>query len=63
MTELKLCMVQYPRGTLMSNSKPSSPLKTTDVSIIRSSAAEYLTLSPPAARGGVEAIYADESIG
>jgi hypothetical protein len=33
-----------------------------DVSIVRSSAAEYLTFVAATGSGGVEAIYADESI-
>lgn len=38
----------------------SSPKK--DISIVRSSAAEYLTFIAATGEGGVEAIYADESI-
>jgi hypothetical protein len=36
--------------------------KKTEVSLIRSSAAEYLTFVAASGQGGVEAIYADESI-
>lgn len=44
--------------------KPKSQLLTakTDVSIVRSSAAEYLTFVAASGQGGVEALYADESI-
>ena len=34
----------------------------TDISLIRSSAAEYLTFVAASGQGGVEAVYADESI-
>ena len=33
-----------------------------DISIVRSSAAEYLTFVAASGTGGVEAVYADESI-
>ena len=36
--------------------------KKAEVSIVRSSAAEYLTFVAASGQGGVEAIYADESI-
>jgi len=36
--------------------------KNTDVSLIRSSAAEYLTFVAASGQGGVEAIYADENV-
>lgn len=36
--------------------------KSTSVSIVRSSAAEYLTFIAVSGQGGVEAVYADESI-
>lgn len=44
--------------------KPTRPTttKNTSVSIIRSSAAEYLTFVAATGGGGVEAVYADESI-
>ncbi len=40
---------------------PQSPKKT-EISLVRSSAAEYLTFVAASGQGGVEAIYADESI-
>ncbi len=40
---------------------PPRPIKT-EVSLVRSSAAEYLTFVAASGQGGVEAIYADESI-
>ena len=40
---------------------PKSPPKT-EVSIVRSSAAEYLTFVAASGQGGVEAVYADENI-
>jgi hypothetical protein len=43
-----------------SGGKPAR--KKTEVSIVRSSAAEYLTFVAASGQGGVEAIYADESI-
>jgi hypothetical protein len=36
--------------------------KTTEVSLVRSSAAEYLTFVAASGKGGVEAIYADENV-
>ncbi len=36
--------------------------KNTDVSLIRSSAAEYLTFVAASGQGGVEAIYVDENV-
>jgi hypothetical protein len=45
----------------MSKSKPPQPSRN-PVSTIRSSAAEYLTFVAASGQGGVEAIYADESI-
>ncbi len=41
--------------------KPEIPEKK-DVSIVRSSAAEYLTFVAASGKGGVEAVYADENI-
>ena len=46
----------------MSQHKPSPPTKKSDVSILRSSTAEYLTFVAASGQGGVEAVYADESI-
>ena len=40
---------------------PKSPPKT-EVSLVHSSAAEYLTFVAASGTGGVEAVYADESI-
>jgi hypothetical protein len=42
--------------------KPPQPPKKNEVSIVRSSAAEYLTFVAASGKGGVEAVYADESI-
>jgi len=42
------------------NVRKNPPRK--DISIIRSSAAEYLTFVAASGQGGVEALYADESI-
>ena len=36
--------------------------KNTEVSLVRSSAAEYLTFVAASGQGGVEAIYADENV-
>lgn len=47
-------------GQFSSCGKPGR--KTTEVSLVRSSAAEYLTFIAASGQGGVEAIYADESI-
>lgn len=41
---------------------PPHPPKVSDVSLLRSSAAEYLTFVAASGQGGVEAVYADESI-
>jgi hypothetical protein len=46
----------------MTARKPPQPLKKTEVSLVRSSAAEYLTFIATSGQGGVEAVYADESI-
>lgn len=46
----------------MSTRMPPNPNRKTDVSLIRSSAAEYLTFVAGSGQGGVEAVYADESI-
>ena len=46
----------------MTQRKPSSPSKKAGVSLVRSSAAEYLTFVASSGQGGVEAVYADESI-
>jgi len=49
----------------MSNDKPTSggrAKKKTAVSLVRSSAAEYLTLVAASGAGGVEAVYADENV-
>ena len=46
----------------MSQHKPSPPTRKSDVSILRSSTAEYLTFVAASGQGGVEAVYADESI-
>ncbi|MFM8901720.1 MAG: virulence RhuM family protein [Burkholderiales bacterium] len=42
--------------------KTKQPPKSTEVSLVRSSAAEYLTFVAASGQGGVEAVYADESI-
>lgn len=47
----------------MASKKPAQqPPKKNEVSLVRSSAAEYLTFVAASGQGGVEAIYADESI-
>jgi hypothetical protein len=49
----------------MSKNKPTpgSPSnKNTSVSLVRSSAAEYLTFVAASGQGGVEAVYADENV-
>jgi hypothetical protein len=46
----------------MTARKPPQPLKKTEVSLVRSSAAEYLTFIAASGQRGVEALYADESI-
>jgi len=46
----------------MSNKKNLSGPKKNETSIIRSSAAEYLTFVAASGTGGVEAVYADENI-
>jgi len=42
--------------------KPTETAKKTEVSLVRSSAAEYLTFVAASGQGGVEALYADENI-
>ena len=49
----------------MSKKEPTPggrPKKKTDVSLVRSSAAEYLTFVAASGQGGVEAVYADENV-
>ncbi len=46
----------------MAPRKPSNSSPITDLSLVRSSAAEYLTFVAASGQGGVEAVYADESI-
>ncbi|MDI1245009.1 MAG: virulence RhuM family protein [Rhodoferax sp.] len=46
----------------MSQRKPPLPLKKAEVSIVRSSAAEYLTFIAASGQGGVEAVYAEENV-
>jgi hypothetical protein len=46
----------------MTQRKPPQPPKKTEVSIVRSSAAEYLTFIATSGQGGVEAVYAEESV-
>ncbi len=46
----------------MTTKKPPQASSTRAVSIVRSSAAEYLTFVAASGQGGVEAVYADESI-
>ncbi|TXG98442.1 MAG: cell filamentation protein Fic, partial [Rhodocyclaceae bacterium] len=46
----------------MAARKPPQPPQKTGVSLVRSSAAEYLTFIAASGQGGVEAVYADESI-
>jgi len=49
----------------MNKSKPTPggrAKKNTAVSLVRSTAAEYLTFVAASGRGGVEAVYADENV-
>ena len=49
----------------MSKKKPTpggSSKTNTEVSLVRSSAAEYLTFVAASGQGGVEAVYADENV-
>ena len=46
----------------MSQRKPPQPSKKAEVSIVRSSAAEYLTFIAASGQGGVEAVYAAENV-
>ena len=46
----------------MTQRNPPQPPKKSEVSLARSSAAEYLTFVAASGQGGVEAVYADESI-
>ena len=46
----------------MKSGKPPQSAKKGEVSLVRSSAAEYLTLVAASGQGGVEVVYADESI-
>ena len=46
----------------MNKSKPPQVPKKNEISIVRSSAAEYLTFVAASGHGGVEAVYADENV-
>ena len=46
----------------MSKNKPPLSPKKNEVSIVRSSAAEYLTFVASSGQGGIEAVYADENV-
>ena len=46
----------------MKNQKLKEKQRTNDVSIVRSSAAEYLTFVAAAGRGGVEAVFVDQNV-
>jgi hypothetical protein len=46
----------------MSKNKQREVPKKNEVSIVRSSATEYLTFVAPGGNGGVEAVYADENV-
>lgn len=46
----------------MKSGKSPQSAKKTEASLVRSSAAEYLTFVAASGQGGVEAVYADESI-
>ncbi len=46
----------------MRNDRKSKDSAKTDLSLVRSSAAEYLTFVAASGTGGVEAVYADETI-
>ena len=46
----------------MSKNKPPLVPKKNEVSIVRSSAAEYLTFIASSGQGGIEAVYADENV-
>lgn len=46
----------------MSKNQPPQPPKKAKISIIRSSAAEYLTFVASSGQGGVEAVYADANV-
>jgi hypothetical protein len=46
----------------MSKNKPPQAPKKNEVSLVRSSAAEYLTFVAASGNGGVEAVYADENV-
>ncbi len=46
----------------MESGKPRQSVKKSEVSLVRSLAAEYLTFVAASSQGGVEAVYADESV-
>lgn len=46
----------------MSQRKPPQMPKKAEVSIVRSSAADYLTFIAASGEGGVEAVYAEENV-
>lgn len=46
----------------MSKNKPPQSAKKYEVSLVRSSAAEYLTFVASSGQGGIEAVYADENV-
>ncbi|MEN9866038.1 MAG: hypothetical protein RL748_1628 [Pseudomonadota bacterium] len=46
----------------MSKNKPAQTSRKNDISIVRSSAAKYLTFIAASGQDGVEAVYADENV-
>jgi len=46
----------------MRKSKPTQSPKNNEVTLVRSSAAEYLTFIASSGQGGIEAVYADENV-
>ena len=56
-TTLVLAKIGHP-----ARNEPLQTSKKNEVSVFRSSAAEYLTFVATSGQGGVEAVYADESI-
>ena len=46
----------------MNKNKQAQVPKKNEVSLVRSSAAEYLTFVASSGQGGIEAVYADENV-
>src|SRR6187402_559902 len=59
---LRMQSVHRPRPAHRLGGRVTRKKKSTTASLVRSSAAEYLTFVAASGEGGVEAVYADENV-